>query len=57
MKKKLKMIFFQFVILEGVVPLEWREANIIPLFKKPFEKRIRKPSCHYGIHHNFINKY
>ena len=23
---------------EGIVPLEWKEANIIPLFKKRFKK-------------------
>ena len=23
---------------EGIVPLEWKEANIIPLFKKAFDK-------------------
>ena len=28
--------------LEGIVPLEWKEANIIPLFKKRFEKQVRE---------------
>ena len=26
----------------GIVPLEWKEANIIPLFKKRFEKQVRE---------------
>ena len=25
---------FNMSLLEGIVPLEWKEANIIPLFKK-----------------------
>ena len=27
---------------EGIVPLEWKEANIIPLFKKRFKKQVCK---------------
>ena len=27
---------------EGVVPLQWKEANIIALFKKRFEKQFRE---------------
>ena len=27
---------------EGIVPLEWKEANIIPLFKKWFKKQVCK---------------
>ena len=33
---------FNLVLEEGVVPLEWKEANIIPLFKK-VGKQVRKP--------------
>ena len=29
---------FNLSLKEGVVSFEWREANIIPLFKKGFEK-------------------
>ena len=29
---------FNLSLKEGVVPFEWKEANIIPLFKKGFEK-------------------
>ena len=25
---------FKMSLLEGIVPLEWKEANVIPLFKK-----------------------
>ena len=27
---------------EGIVPLEWKEANIIPLFNKSFKKQVCK---------------
>ena len=27
---------------EGIVPLEWKEANIIPLFKKRSKKQVCK---------------
>ena len=27
---------------EGIVPLEWKEANIIPLLKKRFKKQVCK---------------
>ena len=29
---------FNLSLKEGVVPFEWKEANILPLFKKGFEK-------------------
>ena len=33
---------FNVSLEEGIVPLEWKEANIIPLFKKRFEKQVRE---------------
>ena len=33
---------FNWSLNEGVVPLEWKEANIIPLFKKGVKKQGRK---------------
>ena len=27
---------------EGIVPLEWKEANIIPLLKKRFKRQVCK---------------
>ena len=33
---------FNLLLEEGIVPLEWKEANIIQLFKKRFEKQVRK---------------
>ena len=33
---------FNLSIKEGVVPLEWKEANIIPLFKKRIKKQVRE---------------
>ena len=33
---------FNLSLEEGIVPLEWKEANIIPLFKKRFEKHVRE---------------
>ena len=27
---------------EGILPLEWKEANIIPLLKKGFKKQVCK---------------
>ena len=33
---------FNLSLEEGIVPLEWKEANIIPLFKKRFEKQVRE---------------
>ena len=29
---------FNLSLKEGLVPFEWKEANIVPLFKKSFEK-------------------
>ena len=29
---------------EGIVPLEWKETNITPLFKNTFKKQVRKLS-------------
>ena len=31
---------FNMSLQEGIVPLEWNEANIIPLFKKRFKKQV-----------------
>ena len=33
---------FNMTLQEGIVPLEWKEANIIPLFKKRFKKQVCK---------------
>ena len=33
---------FNMSLQEGIVPLEWKEANIIPLFKKRFKKQVCK---------------
>ena len=33
---------FNISLQEGIVPLEWKEANIIPLFKKRFKKQVCK---------------
>ena len=33
---------FNMSLREGIVPSEWKEANIIPLFKKRFKKRVCK---------------
>ena len=33
---------FNLSLEEGIVPLEWKEANSIPLFKKRFEKQVRE---------------
>ena len=33
---------FNLSLEEGIVPLEWKEANIIPLCKKRFEKQVRE---------------
>ena len=33
---------FNLSLHEGIVPLEWKEANIIPLFKKRFMKQVCK---------------
>ena len=33
---------FNLSLEEGVVPLELKEANIIPLFKKRFDKQVRE---------------
>ena len=33
---------FNLSLEEGIVPLEWKEANIIPLFKKRFKKQVRE---------------
>ena len=33
---------FNMSLEEGIVPLEWKEANIIPLFKKKFKKQVCK---------------
>ena len=35
---------FNLSLEEGIVPLEWKEANIIPLFKKRFEKQVEELS-------------
>ena len=36
---------FNMSLKEGSVPLEWKEANIFPLFKKKrFKKQVRKLS-------------
>ena len=35
-------IVFILSLDEGIDPLEWKEANIIPLFKKRFEKQVRE---------------
>ena len=32
---------FNLSLEEGIVPLEWKEANIIPLLKR-FEKQVRE---------------
>ena len=31
---------FNMSLQEGIVPFEWKEANIIPLFKKWFKKQV-----------------
>ena len=31
---------FSMSLQEGIVPLEWKESNIIPLFKKRFKKQV-----------------
>ena len=33
---------FNLSLEEGIVPLEWKEAKIIPLFKTRFEKQVRE---------------
>ena len=33
---------FNMSLQEGIVPLEWKEANIIPRFKKRFKKQVCK---------------
>ena len=33
---------FNMSLQEGIVPLAWKEANIIPLFKKRFKKKVCK---------------
>ena len=33
---------FNLSLEEGIVPLEWKEANIIPLFKNRFKKQVRE---------------
>ena len=33
---------FDLSLEEGVVPLEWKETNIILLFQKRFEKQVRE---------------
>ena len=33
---------FNMSLQEECVPLEWKEANIIPLFKKKFKKQVSK---------------
>ena len=33
---------FNLSLEERTVPLEWKEANIIPLFLKRFEKQVRE---------------
>ena len=33
---------FNMSLQEGIVPLEWKEANIIPLFKKRIKKQVCK---------------
>ena len=33
---------FNMSLQEGSLPLEWKEANIIPLFKKRFNKQVCK---------------
>ena len=33
---------FNLSLQEGIVPLEWKEANIIPLLKKRFKKQVCK---------------
>ena len=35
---------FNMSLQEGIVPLEWKEANIIPLCKNRFKKQVRKVS-------------
>ena len=41
---------FNMSLQEGIVPLEWKEANIIPLFKKGSRNK-------YGLSHQaLINK-
>ena len=35
---------FNMSLQEGIVPLEWKEANVIPLFKKRFKKQVCKLS-------------
>ena len=42
---------FNMSLQEGIVPLEWKEANIIPLFKKDsrnflFKHKLINPSQH-----------
>ena len=33
---------FNMSLQEGIVPLEWKETNMIPLFKKRFKKQVCK---------------
>ena len=33
---------FNMSLQEGIVPVEWKEANIIPLYKKRFKKQVCK---------------
>ena len=33
---------FNMSLLGGIVPLEWKEANIIPILKKRFKKQVCK---------------
>ena len=39
---------FNLSLEEGIVPLEWKKANIIPLFKKRFEKQVREHRFNIG---------
>ena len=46
---------FNMSLQEGIVPLEWKEANLIPLLKKDQETIIRDHIMEFLIKHKLIN--
>ena len=40
---------------EGMVPFEWKEANIMPLFKKGSRKLIKDHIVDFLVRHNLLN--
>ena len=40
---------FNMSLQDGIVPLEWEETNIIPLFKKVLEKVCKLSASEFNI--------